>query len=296
MASRKPTSPAHASLTPDQMTKGIARLERLIKHIEAFDLSQLAKRWSPEQKALESIIDGDLSSVFGHGTVEYRRYSSATHLDNGPVTLAVGYGDRNDGHEARQYVGEGKAAAIQMLNSAITWLKDELVDADAVLRAEESAPGAANPAKSWARKVFIVHGHDDAARETVARFLERLNFEAIILHEQANKGRTVIEKIEADGDVGFAVVLLTPDDVGGAKGGDLRPRARQNVLLELGYFIAKLGRDRVCALKRGDLELPSDFGGVVYQEFDTTGGWKSALGRELQAVGFEIDWNSVMRT
>lgn len=144
------------------------------------------------------------------------------------------------------------------------------------------------------RKVFIVHGHDEGAREAVARFLERIGFEAIILHEQANQGRTVIEKVIAHGDVGFAVVLLTPDDEGCKKGGSLSPRPRQNVILELGYFIGRLGRERVCALKRDDLEIPSDFGGVVYETFDATGGWKQALGRELQNAGFEIDWNKVM--
>jgi predicted nucleotide-binding protein len=139
----------------------------------------------------------------------------------------------------------------------------------------------------------VVHGHDEGAREAVARFLERIGFEAIILHEQANQGRTVIEKIEAHGDVGFAVVLLTPDDIGSAKGGAIAPRARQNVLLELGYFIGRLTRSRVCALKRGEVEIPSDFGGVVYETFDTTNGWKLALARELKAAGFEIDFNRI---
>lgn len=145
-------------------------------------------------------------------------------------------------------------------------------------------------------KVFIVHGHDDGARETVARFLERIGLEAIILHEQANQGRTVIEKVVAHGDVGFAVVLLTPDDEGCAKGGNLEPRARQNVLLELGYFIGRLGRDKVCALKRGTLEIPSDFAGVVWEQMDSAGGWKQALARELAAAGHNIDWNKVMRS
>lgn len=145
------------------------------------------------------------------------------------------------------------------------------------------------------RKVFIVHGHDDGARETVARFLERIGLEAIILHEQANQGRTIIEKVVAHGDVGFAVVLLTPDDEGCEKGGKPEPRARQNVLLELGYFIGRLGRDKVCALKRGTLEIPSDFAGVVWEAMDAGGGWKQSLARELEAAGHDIDWNNVMR-
>lgn len=142
-------------------------------------------------------------------------------------------------------------------------------------------------------KVFIVHGHDGEARETVARFLEKMGLQAIILHEQANQGRTVIEKVEANGDVGFAVVLLTPDDLGCAKGGEPEPRARQNVLLELGYFIGRLGRAKVCALKRGVLEIPSDFAGVVWENMDSGGSWKLALARELKAAGHAVDLNKV---
>jgi len=144
-------------------------------------------------------------------------------------------------------------------------------------------------------RVFIVHGHDAEARETVARFLSNVGFEPVILHEQANRGRTVIEKVEANSDVGFAVVLLTPDDLGRSiNDAELEPRTRQNVLLELGYFIAKLGRDRVCALKRGNVVIPSDFAGVVWTEWDSAGAWKTALGKELVAAGHQIDWNKVM--
>jgi len=150
-------------------------------------------------------------------------------------------------------------------------------------------------AKSVPRKVFIVHGLDEAPKEKVARFLERVNFSPIILHEQVSRGRTIIEKIEAHADVQFAVVLLTPDDMGGAKDGTQNPRARQNVVLELGYFMAKLGRDRVLALKRDDVEMPSDMAGVVYQTFDAGDAWMHVLGKELESAGFVIDWNLVMR-
>lgn len=146
------------------------------------------------------------------------------------------------------------------------------------------------------KKIFIVHGHDVEARETVARFLSQIDFDPIILHEQASLGRTVIEKVEANSDVGFAVVLLTADDMGRAKNAaDLEPRARQNVLLELGYFIAKLGRPRVCALKKGTVEIPSDFAGVVWEDMDELGAWKQKLGRELNGVGYNIDWNMIMK-
>lgn len=291
MATRKPPAPmAHANLNVEQMHKGIARLERLIGEIESFDVSQLTKRWAPEQTVLETTIEGTLTSVFGHKTVEYQRYAQAMRLDDGPVMMSFGGGHRDDGYEARTYVTEGKTKAVQILKSAIKWLNDEI--ADAVETAPVKVP--VQIASPSSQKVFIVHGHDEGARQTVARFIERIGFEAIILSEQANQGRTVIEKIEAHGDVGFAVVLLTPDDVGGKDVNSLRPRARQNVLLELGYFIALLGRERVCTLAKGDLEIPTDFAGVVWEPLDDGGAWKAALARELKASGYPIDWNKVM--
>ena len=144
-------------------------------------------------------------------------------------------------------------------------------------------------------KVFIVHGHDGEARESVARFLTTIGFVPVILNEQANRGRTIIEKVEANADVGFAVVLLTPDDLGRAKSEtDLEPRARQNVLLELGYFMALLGRDKVCALRRGNVSVPSDFAGVVWEAMDDAGGWKLKLARELQAAGHSVDVSRIL--
>ncbi len=144
-------------------------------------------------------------------------------------------------------------------------------------------------------RIFIVHGQDIAARESIARFIEQLGFEVVILHEQANRGGTIIEKIEANRDVGFAIVLLTPDDEGRRMGdSNLAPRARQNVLLELGYFMAYLGRTNICALRGGNVDIPSDFAGVVWTDLDPAGAWKTGLGRELAAAGYSLDWNKVM--
>lgn len=143
------------------------------------------------------------------------------------------------------------------------------------------------------RRVFIVHGHDNEAKQSVARCLERLGLQAIILHEQPNRGRTIIEKFEDYAEVSFAVVLLTPDDVGAAveDADHLQPRARQNVILELGYFAGRLGRDRVCALHKGGVEIPSDFSGVLWVEMDVGGAWQFRLAREIEAAGLEVDLN-----
>jgi predicted nucleotide-binding protein len=145
-------------------------------------------------------------------------------------------------------------------------------------------------------KVFIVHGHDEAARESLARFIERLGVEAVILHEQASSGRTIIEKLENFSDVSFVVILLTPDDVGAvvSQRSNLLQRAKQNVVLELGYFIGKLGRKNVCALYRSDVELPSDILGVVYIKLDEDGAWKFRLAKELMASDFSVDMNKAL--
>ncbi len=145
--------------------------------------------------------------------------------------------------------------------------------------------------------VFLVHGHSEGVKEGVARYLERLNLKVIILHEQPNEGRTIIEKFVDYSDVGFAIVLLTGDDRGGKL--DLPyekqiPRARQNVILELGYFLGKLGRKRVCALYQPGVEIPSDYQGVLFLVVDDASAWKLQLARELKAAGLPVDMNKAV--
>jgi hypothetical protein len=145
--------------------------------------------------------------------------------------------------------------------------------------------------------IFVVHGHDNEMKQHVARTLTSLGLNPIILHERPSSGKTIIEKIEHNSDVPFAVVLLSCDDLAYPVGGDAKspkPRPRQNVISELGYFIGKLGRDRVFTLKRGDnLELPSDFMGVVYTPYDEHGSWRLELVKELKAAGFTVDANKL---
>ena len=138
--------------------------------------------------------------------------------------------------------------------------------------------------KQQSRDIFIVHGQDEAAKYEVARFIEQLALHPIILHEKPDKGRTIIEKFEDHSDVGFAVVLLTPDDIGYPEGlhTDAKPRPRQNVMLELGFFLGKLGRNRVCALQKGEIEIPTDYAGVLYKTMDAMGAWKFALAKEIR--------------
>lgn len=144
-------------------------------------------------------------------------------------------------------------------------------------------------------KVFIVHGHDNAAKESVARFVEKIGLKAIILHEQASSGHTIIEKIEENTNVGFGIVLYTPCDLGASKGekDHLKPRARQNVIFEHGYLIGKIGRENVCALVKGDIETPTDISGVVYIKMDEGDGWKLAVAKEMKKSGYDVDLNKI---
>ena len=143
--------------------------------------------------------------------------------------------------------------------------------------------------------VFVVHGHDEAAKQSVARFLEHLGLQATVLHEKASAGRTIIEKFEDYSDVSYAVVILTPDDT--CFRGEDEPavhRPRQNVVFELGFFIGKLGRQRVCALFKEGTEIPSDYQGVVFVPMDEAGGWRVDLAREMRHAGMDVDLNRVL--
>jgi predicted nucleotide-binding protein len=275
-----------AELTPQQMRLGIDRLTKLIDRVRQFDPKSVTEQHNiPHVIQLSAAIDEGIVRTFGADTLDYERYHNAGYFNNGPFNYAYPVAIT----EVHQSLERSKQQNIGLLEQAVETLQQRLSEADHI---PGERPAAAESARS--RKIFIIHGHA-GAEQTVARFLTRLDFEPIILHEQANQGRTIIEKFEAHSDVGFAVVLLTADDVGGVKGGAPNPRARQNVVLELGYFIGKLGRNHVCALKQGDVELPSDILGVVWEELDPHGAWQIKLAKELEAANYEFDLNKAMR-
>ncbi|MBT5823820.1 nucleotide-binding protein [Candidatus Peregrinibacteria bacterium] len=143
-------------------------------------------------------------------------------------------------------------------------------------------------------KVFIVHGHDNESKQEVSRFIESLGLDVIILHEQASSGMTIIEKIEHySKEADFAVVLYTACDHGRGVHEDTdqyRNRARQNVVFEHGYLMAKIGRKHVCALVKGEIETPNDISGVVYVPLDVSGGWKMEIVKELKACGYTLTY------
>jgi predicted nucleotide-binding protein len=143
-------------------------------------------------------------------------------------------------------------------------------------------------------RIFLVHGHDDGLKNEIARYLEQIRLEVVILHEQANHGQTIIEKFENNSNnVDLAIVLLSGDDVGkGIDEDNYKKRARQNVIFELGYFFGRLGRNKVIVVRKDDIENPSDYQGIIYINYKS--GWKLDLIKELKAIGINYDQTKIV--
>jgi predicted nucleotide-binding protein len=234
--------------------------------------------------AWENITQTCLEKAFGSNSPNVNKV-----LDIGKYG-AFKMGEGEDYWEQRR--AENLTSKISMLGSQI-----ELLEMEIELTSQGKKDGAVVPPPAISKKIFLVHGQDEGVKETVARFLEKLELATIILHEQPNKGRTIIEKFTDHSDVGFAVVLLTADDVGGINGTkceDLSYRARQNVILELGYFLGKIGRQRVCALHHEKVEIPSDYSGVIFIKLDGDSAWRMQLAKEIKAAGIDVDMNKAL--
>ena len=268
---KPPPSPPQVS--PEQ---GIALLEDLAERGQKLLSSRPLS--SDEHSAWKLRARNILEKAFGQNSPNVSSIMDAGIYGAFPMNAGEGFWENH---------------RVETLTTQIRRTK-ELIE---LLRTEAQLQGAqhtvAQP-QATGRQVFVVHGHDDAILHETARLLERLGVSHAILREMPNKGRTIIEKFEELADVGFAVVLLTADDRGGTRAQPLdaqKPRARQNVILELGYFLGRLGRHRVCALYRPGVEIPSDYSGVLYVELDDRGAWRWELAKELKAAGYSIDMN-----
>ena len=215
--------------------------------------------------------------VFGEGSTEVQQFESISFLPLVPSQDAL------------------QTAYLRGLSTAEAILQSMVREIEKYWTDEVQQMQAAQPDQRIASRqdVFIVHGRDDGARETVSRFVEKLGLETVVLVDMPSEGKTIIEKFETHADVGYAIVLLTADDSGARQGEKPSPRARQNVIFELGYFIGRLGRERVCALTRGDPEIPSDYAGVVYMPMKGDS-WQMPLMRELKAAGLDVDANKAL--
>ncbi|MCL4530188.1 MAG: nucleotide-binding protein [Chloroflexi bacterium] len=238
---------------------------------------------SASEKTWETVTNDVLIQAFGANSPNV---SSVMDADGGKFYLMTG--SEKDWEIDR---AEDMETRLEVINGLIELLQNTIQ-----IEKERKSPNAfmPNTLAQLGNRVFLVHGKNEEAIQTTARFLEKLDLQATILREQPNEGRTIIEKFEDYSDVAYAVVLLVGDDRGGAKDAAYEvqmPQARQNVILELGFFLGKLGRKRVCALYQEGVEVPSDYDGVAFVPFDNGSAWKWALARELKAAGLEIDMN-----
>jgi predicted nucleotide-binding protein len=286
MAKEPPPQRKPANLSVEQMKQGVVRLEQRIEELEAFNVNSLYRDIGITTEALRKKVNSTLQDILGADSKEYEEYELGSFYTLGLLNASIA--------ETRLHYQNKLTRSILQLKALKEVLEERVVYA--LPFQESSAP---KPSQTFnTGKVFIVHGHghDHGVKDSVARFITKLGLEPVILHEQPNEGRTVIDKFEDHAEADFAIVLFTPDDIGyPAKNPDeFKPRARQNVVLELGYFMGKLGRKRVALLQVGDdIEIPSDYAGVLYLPLDGAGAWKFLLAKEMIACGINIDLNKV---
>ena len=266
-------------MTRPPKDKAIQRLQKALDAIA--DLKQ-CRRGSPEFEKWRRNTEITIANTFGEDSRHVKDFTKISYF--GAVTSST-----TDSERQQHYIN-GLVSATSVLQSMIEEVEEYWED-DSLAAGVSTSDNKTSP--EHLRDVFIIHGRDDGTKEIVARFIERLGLKPIILHEEPNQGQTIIEKFEQHAEVAFAIALLTPDDTGGLADEEQshKPRARQNVIFEFGYFMGKLGRQRVCALKKENVETPSDYDGVLYISFDEPGAWKMALVRELKTAGFEVDAN-----
>lgn len=270
--------------TRTDIDRAIAKLRRRIEETTNIDPEKV--RYDDAKiDAVESNIRETVREVFGSNSPEFNDHGHH-RIWHGGYNYLDSVGQRQAKFTA------GVPQTVTMLEGLISRLKEKQEE----LQSDQPATIQGAAQHTGTRRIFVVHGHDDAAKEAVARFLSKLNLEPIILHEKANQGRTIIEKFEGHADVDFAVILLTPDDRGHPSDSPekARPRARQNVIFELGYFVGRLGRSRVCALHKGNVEILSDYEGVIYVSMDDPQEWRLLLAREIKAAGVDIDLNAAL--
>jgi len=278
-----PTIEVH-QFTRSEIDRGIAKLRRRIEEVNALD-PQRVRYDDANIDNVESNIRETIREVYGPLSPEFHDHKHHRIWHGGYNMMD------SDGQRQAKFAA-GIPQTVTMIEGLISRLEEKREDLE---QEQASAIPSISPFLNT-RRVFVVHGHDEATKEAVARFLTKLSLEPVILHEQPNQGRTIIEKFESHAEVDFAVVLLTPDDVGYAAGepDDSRPRARQNVIFELGYFVGRLGRSRVCALHKGSVDILSDYDGVIYVSMDDPQGWRLLLAREIKAAGIDVDLNKAL--
>ena len=262
------------------------RLERLVKGV---DQLRSGTRRSAEFIKWESAVRYLLKDAFGDDSKELKEFEDTRYH---PFSAVMGDTEGNE-RRSHESFNEGLDRATALLGAYAARL--EYLESKGSL-AESPRRGADGGESTESRKVFIVHGRDSGTVAEVKNVVSALKLDPVILGEQPDRGRTIIEKFEDYAEVPYAIVLFTPDDAGGLADDTEHPmpRARQNVVLELGFFLGRLGRDKVCVLVKDKVEFPSDYQGVVYEPMDEDGGWRLRLVKELEAAGMDVDANRLV--
>ena len=271
-----------------QIEKGQQLLCRQIRSDDELDKVGIeANNWSKYNTDLlimlfDTPVPGDEYTNFNYSRLTYDEADNI-FIENPHVS---------DIHEYRMHEYQ---ATMEDSISSLKGIRDRLELYDEPSETPQRTSGneeiSDTPQSTFGNDVFVVHGHDEAAKHAIAGFVRRFGLNPIILDEQANRGQTIIEKFEENADeVGFAIILLTPDDVGASKNeqDNLQPRARQNVILELGYFWGKLGREHTCVFYKEEVELPSDIRGISYVSINNPNEWQLQLAKEMQEAGLPI--------
>jgi predicted nucleotide-binding protein len=238
---------------------------------------------APEFKAWRDDVIRYLKKIYGIGSHEATSFEEIEYYNfYGVVDVGNGGWTSNKNKE--------KVLFQKGLKTAILYLKN--YESDDI--EEKNEIKVIEKQKNNNENVFIVHGRNDGIKAQVANFLLKLGVKPIILNEQANKGKTVIEKFELHSDVKAAIILFTDDDLGKYKDdGELEKRTRQNVIFEAGYFMGKIGRENTIILLEQGLNFPSDLEGYVYFEIDKKQRWHLDVAKELKELGFKIDMNDL---
>lgn len=249
---------------------GYDKLKRITDEIPHL-ISSKVEYSDKDFKIWKSIAKKVLIQIFGEGSFEYTEFIK--NFEDVPVSL----------NTPKEYFINECKKSLEITRAIFQTYLDDL---------SEEHPYSSQPSSNFSR-VFIVHGHDGELRESVARLVEKQGIEAVILSEQVNQGKTIIEKFERYSDVAGAICLFTGDDIvkedKNENGNSKRPR--QNVVFETGFFIGKIGRGSVIIIANRDIEMPSDLSGVVYTDSNN---WKYTLLKELKAIGYEVDANKLI--
>jgi predicted nucleotide-binding protein len=285
-------------MSQPQKSEALAILRKALEKIP--DLRQLG-RGKPEFEKWRRNTEIAIAEIFGENSQNVRDFIK---IHYSPIIM---FSNTTDAMFQKAY-HNGLDSASSVLQSMIKEV-EKYWDEDAILKPEklEKAEKPNKPEKSVdfpavlhelrkADEIFIIHGQDKSVMENVAEFITKLGLEPIILHDQSGQGRTIIEELEQHTRIGFALVILTPDETCSLNeaGSEGKLHARQDVIFEFGYFLGRLGRQRVCALAGENVEVPSDYPGVLYIPLDTAEAWKIRILKVLKTAGYKVDANLVI--